>query len=238
LTVAPAGNWSQGVFTLNATTSSFSRLATPDGSYESLLFGMRVVDPDGPALSALDMNPTAVGSASATHKLIDASATKMRFGRLRLSNVSGTGALQMPINLQYWSGKNWVLNGNDSCTVLPLAAVAISNVSGTLAAGTTKACVASPVNYCSGANPVSVGGTSYLKLTPASTTSSGTVSACADLGSDPGGGVACNATGAGLTYLQGRWPPGSNFDNDPAAQATFGIYSAESRRLVYTRELY
>ncbi|MFD2452594.1 DUF6701 domain-containing protein [Ideonella paludis] len=44
----------------------------------------------------------------------------LRSGRLVLSNAFGSekSPLQVPIQLQYWSGKSWVLNNADTCTVI------------------------------------------------------------------------------------------------------------------------
>jgi len=75
-----------------------------------------------------------------------------------------------------------------------------------------------------------------VTLTP---TARGSVRVCTDLGVDPAGGVVCTtASSAAMPWLQSQWPPGAHFDNDPFARATFGIFSPESRRGVYNRELY
>jgi hypothetical protein len=54
------------------------------------------------------------------------------------------------------------------------------------------------------------GGAGQIVLTP---TGPGSINVCADLGADHG--VNCVATGAGLPWLQGKWPGAATFDNDP-----------------------
>lgn len=141
----------------------------------------------------------------------------VRFGRLRLANVYGyKSPLAMPVEAQYWSGASWVKNADDSCT--------------TLANGNL---IVTPAGWTAAAPGVLAAGAGSILLTP---TGTGTVSVCADLGTDHG--VACSATSAALPWLQSKWPGGSNYDNDPAAQATYGIFSPEGRRGIYQRELY
>ncbi len=40
-----------------------------------------------------------------------------------------------------------------------------------------------------------------------------------------------------MSYLQGKWAPGTTWDNDPVARASFGLHRG-SRRLIYMREMY
>jgi MSHA biogenesis protein MshQ len=188
--------------------------------------------------------------ASITLRAIDASVTPsvsssghtegvaaIRSGLLQLSNVFGTGSLQLPVQIRYWSGQSWVLNSDDSCTVLPKGSTGLSGATGTLIASPpTVSCVSSPTNYCSGVDFKIVGGLSYIKLTSSALTASGSVNVCADLGADPVGGTVCNVSASGLSYLQGRWPPGAGYDNDPVARATFGVYATETKKSVHVRE--
>jgi len=180
----------------------------------------------------LAVTAVAEGEVSAAGGLptLNPAGVSMRFGRLRLSNAFGTGALQMPMLMQYWSGSTWVLNSDDSCSVVPLSAASASSVA------VTPSCVAAPTNYCSATDLQFLGGKSYIKLT--SSAASGTADICLDLGADPSPGVACAATSSGQSYLQGRWPPGTAYNNDPKARATFGVYSPESKKSIHTREQY
>ncbi|MBI5107580.1 MAG: hypothetical protein HZA62_02430 [Rhodocyclales bacterium] len=155
--------------------------------------------------------------------------TALRSGRLRLSNAFGSEkrTLTIPVQAQYWSGSSWVLNSSDNCT--NLASTAFS-VSGGIAASTGVSSVGQI-----GVSP-NTGGNGTLVLTAPNTT--GSVDVCVDLGPDPAGGVTCSATSAANSWLQSRWPPGTGYNNDPPARATFGIYAPETRRTVHIRESY
>lgn len=240
-----SGNWLNGSYAVNDTAVTFSRpiLVTPDatwGSYESLALGIAVTDESSldaslrPYIWSRDMDVatsttctvdtanTSDGTCTATTM----GTTKQRFGRLRLSNTFGSGTLQMPITLQYWSGNTWVLNSDDACTIIPLTAINSSS------SDVTPSCVAAPINYCNATNLSFSNGQSFIKLTPS--VASASTNICVDLGATVG--TVCNATSSNQTFLQGRWPPGATYNNDPAAQATFGIYSPETRRTVHVRE--
>lgn len=135
----------------------------------------------------------------------------IRSGRLRLSNVYGSlSPLTVPVERQYWTGNSWIRNADDTCTTL-----AQNNIS------------LMPAGWAASI----VGGN--IQLIPAGP---GSVTVCADLGTDHG--VACAATSAALPWLQSRWPGAATWDNDPAATATFGVFSPEGRRGVYNREMY
>ncbi|HZV53708.1 MAG TPA: DUF6701 domain-containing protein, partial [Rhodocyclaceae bacterium] len=192
----PAFAWTNGSYAVNSTTTKFSRNATPDGSYENFALKANILtEPDGVAISGSSLSNT----------------TKIRFGRLRLSNVYGSvSPLQMPVEAQYWSGNSWVKNSADTCTTLVAGNVLLS-----------------PAGW-----GVSIVG-GNIQLAP---TGPGSVSICADLGAD--NGVACAATSAALSWLQSRWPGAATYNNDPSATATFGVFSPEGRRGVYNREMY
>jgi MSHA biogenesis protein MshQ len=132
LTVSPAGTWSTGTFTLNSSNAAvFSRPTTviPDatwGSYESVLFGIKLTDSDadanGPVLSALDMDPASSSTscgATCSYKIIDTTTTALRNGRARLLNANGSELLdlQVPFTVEYWSaGQGWQRSTTDACT--------------------------------------------------------------------------------------------------------------------------
>lgn len=145
--------------------------------------------------------------------------TAIRGGRLRLSNIYGSVApLNMPVEAQYWSGNSWVRNGDDNCT--------------TLTAVNFARTPAAPLWPLVGPGTLA-GGLGTIALMPPGP---GSKSVCADLAAD--NGVACAATSGAQPWLQSRWPGGANFDNDPSATATFGVFSPEGRRGVYNREMY
>lgn len=161
--------------------------------------------------------------------------TALRFGRLRIFNAFGTerSNLTMPVQAQYWSGKSWVINGDDSCTTIPLGAFALTrNLSG----GTTN-----PFAFAF------AGGNGLLTLTAPGVGNVGSVDVAANLGvGSPSTDTACAGThpetdGAAMPWLRSRngtCDDPSTYTADPSARATFGIYPAETRRTVHVREAF
>ncbi len=119
--------WATGEYPFVAT--GFTRLATPDGTYDSLDIGLEVLPLNATdtanlinrdmAASATNCTADAVGTSNGTctSKRI-AAGSKMRFGRLRLQNAFGSERLALPVPLQaqYWNGGYFVNNTDDSCT--------------------------------------------------------------------------------------------------------------------------
>lgn len=216
-----SGSWTAGV--LNATaTLGLTRDTAPDGPYNALKVGIAPLDSDGVTLNAFDMDAT----APAGNDHAEVAQTQIRFGRLRLNNAHGSELLNLPIpiSVQYWNGTQFATNAEDSCTALTSANFSLTK---------------SPPALATSLDPVSIvftSGVGSLKLTKPSAT--GSVDLCVDLGSDPVGGVTCSAAAsAGKSYLQGKWAPGTNWDNDPTARATFGVYK-NSNEFIYLREMY
>lgn len=231
-TAAPSGSWNAGIAAVSQPIT-LSRGTTPDKPYTNLLFGINPVDADGAALQASALTLNTDGTTSGKKAQIGSAGTVMRFGRLKLFNVFGSSAssLSMPVQAQYWTGNSWLTNTDDSCTQIASAAIGKSNYLDSKGAATT----AWPVT----AGAVSLtNGAGAIALTKPSATSTGSVNICVDLGSDPSTGTACAATSASMSYLQGKWPPGMSYDNDPAARASFGIYSPETKKTIHVREIY
>lgn len=162
----------------------------------------------------------------------------LRSGRLWLSNAFGSEkvALPMAVQTQYWSGKAWVLNSADSCTVLPAAAVVrsgylnnqgVANSSWSTSAGSTTLSA----------------GNGWLTLAAPGAGLTGSVDIALNLGSSSAD-QSCLAShpassGANLPWLRARYGGcASSWDRDPAARASFGVASPETRKTVHVRELY
>jgi hypothetical protein len=225
---AGSGSWSTGTYAISATTTTFSRPASPDGPFETLKIGIKVNDTDGPVLASPDMlTSTAVGLGG---------ATKVRFGRLQMQNAHGTQALNLaiPVELQYWNGTVWARNTDDTCTPASLAPgnFAFGNHTGQLVG-----------NYPSAGN-VAVGafaaGLGSITLTKPASSLQGSVDVALNLGTT-GSATTCaafapnsNATAANKSYLQGQWCAGG-YIKDPVAKATFGIYN---NKFIFRREMY
>ncbi len=162
----------------------------------------------------------------------------IRNGRLRLSNAFGSekSDLTMAVQAQYWSGQSWILSSDDTCTgtVLTAAggkdAVALSGYISTLSSTNFG------ISHISGFT-ANGGGQWKLMLTKPSPVATGSADVCVDLGSDPPSGVVCSApASAAMPWLQSKWPPGTGYNNDPAARATIGIYAPEPKKTIHVRE--
>lgn len=176
------------------------------------------------------------GVSSSGHE----SQVLLRSGWLRLTSYTGSASssLQLPVTAYYWSGNSWVKNSNDSCTAVPSAAVALSNyLTGTSAPGswTTTA-----------TGTTLAAGYGYITLAaPSPAASSGSVSVALNLGAT-NTDSSCLAShpvssGAGVPFLRGRngnCAASNSYAADPSAVATFGIYSPESSKIMYMRELH
>lgn len=212
--VLPAFDWSSGSYTVSEPATSYTRATDPDGSFESFALQANILaEPDGVQIliPGIPPDPPAYGNTQSSN------ATKIRFGRLRLSNVYGSlSPLAMPVEAQYWTGNSWVRNSDDNCT-----AITTANVWRSVAGWTPTG------------PGVLAGGVGTISLVPAAP---GSATVCADLDADHG--LACAATSAALPWLQSRWPGAATWDNDPSATATFGVFSPEGRRGVYNREMY
>jgi len=212
LTTNTAANWGSGVYTLNASNAQFLRGSSPDGPYDSLQIGATVNDPDGAVLLGRNMNPTTVTDCvvAANCTGVAVANTRMRFGRLKLSNAHGSELLKLPVpaETQYWNGGLFITNTADSCTTLAAANVTL---------------VKSPASCTTalGANALFAAGRASLVLSRPNAACRADLSV--SLGSE------------GKTYLQGRWS-GSSYDQNPGARATFGIY--KNGPLIYMREMY
>jgi MSHA biogenesis protein MshQ len=169
---------------------------------------------------------------------VGAEATALhRSGRLRLSNAFGNAgsALQIPLALEYWGGNSWVPNSADSCSTLATSAVALSNPRNPAGGSSTASTSVSSVTLSAGSGRITLAapaGNSGLSLDLA-----------LNLGST-GVDQSCNTshpatTGAALPWLRSNQGScASTADRDPAARASFGIFSPETRKTVHVRELF
>lgn len=242
--------WSAGDYAISTTAAEFSRSAAPDGTYESLQLGVKVTATDvaAPALNGTNMKATTTGDCTAVLPTADCdavkvgAATKIRFGRLRLSNAFGmkNSSLEMQVQAQYWSGSSWVLNSSDACTAISAARAALS---GYTAAWTTSITPATLTLSGGQGNLVLAAPTP----TAPATDNTGSVSVAINLGTGTAdtsclaSHPAMTAPTANLAYLRGMngsCPASTTYTADPSARATFGIYSPETRRTVHVRETF
>ena len=239
--------WSAGRYPFVA--GAFARAAAVDGPYDALDIGLAVVDETAlpasarPYLLVRDMDAanssctvdltglsTAASVCSATRIV---TATKMRFGRMRLGNAYGSELLDLsiPVQAQYWNGTAFVQNGADSCSTVGAGSVVLTNYQGGLSAASMGLAHVSTTPIVAGAGSIKL-----AKPTPATR---GSVDLVLNLGSlglpsnCPGWSNAGSASAA-LPFLSGAWC-GTSPDRDPVARATFGVFKSP---LIYRRENY
>ncbi|MGY0193736.1 DUF6701 domain-containing protein [Leptothrix sp. BB-4] len=238
----PAGTAGGGYLNASIAASSFrAGIATVSGTgapayaYTDKLTGPRTVALRG--LDADGVSSAPVGGVGSDPSL------SFRSGRLRLSNAFGTDSqpLDLALQLEYWSGRSWVPSSDDTCTVLPVAAVARA---------TPRSHRGGSASWTAAVQSISLsGGQGKLRLAAPSPKGTGTVDVAVNLGNSTsdascvagtGGtfGAIGTSTGAGLPWLRSRTGSCSTaFDRDPSARASFGVYSPESRLTMQVREV-
>jgi MSHA biogenesis protein MshQ len=162
----------------------------------------------------------------------------LRSGRLRLSNAFGrsAAALQLPVVTEYWGGTAWLLNSADNCTALAGSSVALSNPRGSSGGASTATSSA-------GALAISGGNGSITLAAPSPAGSTLSLDVAVNLGSTATD-QSCHASHPATTGAARPWLRAQNGscaatdDRDPAARASFGIYSPETRKTVHVRELF
>jgi len=238
LTGLPAAVWTLGAYSVTATGATFTRGSGPDGPFDSLVVGVSVTDADGAVVSTPDMNPATTGACGTgcnARALNAGSATRVRFGRLKIGNAVGAPQLDLsvPLVAQYWNGVAFVTNAQDSCTRLTNTNFAFGNYRAPLAACATSGTPA-------GANGIAFSaGRGTLRLSKPGVR--GSVDLAANLGAAASGstcvgGAAATATAGSRAWLQGHWGA-STWDRDPTGRAVFGVHGA-APDVIYQREAY
>ncbi|MFV0595620.1 DUF6701 domain-containing protein [Shewanella sp.] len=125
-------SWNQGVATVDGAYRAYLNRVTPnvttnlyqDGPFELLDIGVQLADndprPNGlfSYVASPDMDAATAGNCTNCNaKKITTQI--LRHGRVVMDNTYGpeTEILRMPTRAEYWNGTNWVLNGDDSCTI-------------------------------------------------------------------------------------------------------------------------
>jgi MSHA biogenesis protein MshQ len=212
-----ASRFNAGIASLSSVAYGFTGKLTPPTT-----IALRAVDADG------------VSSAGFAE-----GSMLLRSGWLRLSNAYGSelAALVLPVQALYWSGKAWVVNGADSCSAIPAAAIAKSNPLD------SRGRASSAMNNVASAIALT-GGIGGLSLSAASPRVAGSLDLAINLGSSGVdqsclGGTRPATVGANLPWLRSlAGNCASSWDRDPAARASFGIFAPETRRTIDVRELF
>ena len=166
-------------------------------------------------------------------------AIALRSGRLRLANAFGriSQALAVPVMSEYWTGSSWLLNAADTCTTVPAASAVASNARNHAGSSSTATTTAS-------APIVISAGSGLLNLAiPSPATGGVTFDLALNLGLTAADqSCAANhpaSTGAARAWLRSiNGSCAATADRDPAARASFGIYTPESKKTVHVREIF
>ena len=238
---------STGSFSKAVTLSDGAALGSGSLSGNSILAsafsaGVASAAPTYTYTSKLTSPATLIVRASDTDGVSSSGYTEgssiLRSGRLRLSNGYGreTAALQLTVQAEYWTGSTWLLNGSDSCTTVPAAAVALSNKrSNTGVATSAWSTTASAISIASGSG--------LLTLSAPSPTLTGAIDIALNLGNTTAD-QSCLGSHPATTAGARDWLRAQNgncaatYDRDPSGRASFGIYTPESRKTVHVRELF
>jgi len=174
-------------------------------------------------------NPVTFGSAGG---IPFTAGQQIRYGRIRVGTAVGSELVDLPVPMraEYYAGPaaGFVVNGADACSTG--VTLALSSYTESLNAGET--CVRD-----SGAP----GGSGIGCAAPAASPYSEPPLAgdfVLRLAAPGAGNQGSVAVGASVpAWLRFDWDAGTAGDENPAGQATFGVYGGE-RRVIYTRELY
>jgi MSHA biogenesis protein MshQ len=156
----------------------------------------------------------------------------IRTGRVRIGSRfgrTGTSPVELPVTVEYWSGRSWVLNDQDGFTVIPADAFAL-----TASTGNTLSSSKQTVKLTKGAG-----------VLPLTSSQPGSIDVAINLGAS-GLDTSCLTTKSSSTASKMPWMrtlvtcagQTAAKQADPSARATFGIFPAENRRIIHVREVF
>ena len=203
-------------------------------------FSSKTTVPTAVTLRATEVSPGTVSSSNGTAE----GAVSLRSGRLKLFNAFGSekSPLVLQAQTQYWSGKGWVINTDDSCTTVPSSAVAMNAFIGNTGSVTTNM-ASLGFTYAAPSALSFSGGIGTLTLGAPSNGSTGSFDLALNLGATAADQSCLSnhnaSTGANRAWLRGQnGNCTSAADRDPSARATFGVFSPESTKSIHVRDLF
>lgn len=197
-------------------------------------FTAKATAPATITLTAAENSPGTVTSAAGA-----SGVAQVRSGRLFLSNAFGSGRtpLKVPAQLQFWSGKAWVLNGDDSCSVVPDDAVILARYFDNKGAAASAWGSLTPTGFTASS------GQGNVTLSAPSGGSTGSVDLAINLG-DTTTDSSClpaHPTGGKAQRAWLRGPHGACSGAgpfDPSARASIGVFSPESTKVMHAQDMY
>lgn len=212
---------------------AFSRAdpAVPDGPFEDLKIAFVPIDSDGVTLDPNDLD-TEITQATPEYSLI--AEHDFRYGRLLINNAFGpeTEDLAITFRVEYFDGDRFVLNTDDSCTVIDAAELTLvpGTYTGNLDDGDTEIVTPQTTEFHNGQVQGVEAATNPSDATFTATApgenNSGTVDVEIDLDA------------LGLPFLQFRWPElDTDYNENPRAQLEFGQFRSHDR-VIHWQEIY
>lgn len=231
------GVWSSsdgGVLQLTGTLS-FNRAnpADPDGPFDELIIAFNPVDNDGVTLDPIVLDTEILQN---TPEFLELARETFRYGRLQIDNAYGpeTEDLAITLRVEYFDGDRFVINADDSCTVINSTELTLlaGTETGELQPADTGIVPAQSSTFHNGQiqgvqsaiNPTDA----TLTATAAGLDNAGTIDIELDLG----------PAGLDLPWLQFKWPHEDlDFDENPRATIEFGQFRSHDR-VINWQEIY
>lgn len=197
-------------------------------------FTTKATAPASITLSAAENSPGTVNSSAGS-----SGVAQVRSGRLFLSNAFGSGrtALKVPAQLQFWSGKAWVLNGDDSCSVVPNDAVILARYLDSKGASTSAWGSVSATGFTASS------GQGNITLSAPTGGATGSIDLAVNLG-DTATDASCLSAHPSGGKAQRAWLRGPHGacsgagPFDPSARASIGVFAPESTKLMHSQDMY
>lgn len=198
-------------------------------------FTTKATAPANITLSAAENAPGTVNSSSGS-----AGVAKVRSGRLFLANAFGSGrtVLRVPAQLQYWSGKAWVLNGDDNCSSIPNDAVVLARYM-----DSRGAVSGAPWGNVTATGFTAAAGQGSIVLSAPANGATGSIDLAINLG-DTGTDASCLSAHPSSGKAQRPWLRGPHGacsgagPFDPSARASIGVFAPETTRVMHSQDMY
>ena len=212
---------------------AFSRAdpAVPDGPFENLKIAFVPTDSDGVTLDPNDLD-TEITQATPEYSLI--AEHDFRYGRLLIDNAFGpeTEDLAITFRVEYFDGERFVVNTDDSCTVIDAAQLTLvpGTYTGNLDDGETDISTPQTTEFHNG----------QVQGVESATNPSDEPFTATAPGEGNGGtvDVELDLDALGLPFLQFRWPElNAGYDENPRAQLEFGQFRSHDR-VIHWQEIY
>lgn len=219
----PAGKFASGVGTA-AHSDTSGKISFVFGTYPT-------------AATTIALHAEDADTASSTAGTYTDGTISIRAGRLWLGNAFGSDRtnLAIPYETQFWNGNAYVRNTADTCTSFTDASLALGNYQGGI--NSTNMGIGKFVVGAIGS------GAGAITVSAPAAAAAGSLDVAVALGGTTTPNVAWTPSvgataGAGVPWLRGKWYS-TNYDRDPTARATFGVFGSNLKRgPVYLRESY